>query len=54
MKSKGGTEIPIDIIGTPIKNRKDNIVGIIVTFCDIIERKRIEEELKKAAAKSNS
>ncbi|MCZ7355730.1 MAG: response regulator [Candidatus Methanoperedens sp.] len=54
LKSKGGTEIPIDIIGTPIKNRKDNMVGIIVTFCDIIERKRVEEELKRAAVKSNS
>jgi PAS domain S-box-containing protein len=51
LTAKGGTEIPIDIIGTPIKDRKDSIIGIIVTFYDIIERKRIEKELKRATGK---
>jgi PAS domain S-box-containing protein len=47
--AKGGTKMPVDIIGSPIKDEKENIIGIVVIFYDIIERKRIEEILRKSA-----
>jgi PAS domain S-box-containing protein len=45
--SNSGTKIPIDIIGSPIKDEKDNVIGVVVVFMDIIERKQIEKELSK-------
>ncbi len=44
--SKSGTKIPVDIIGSPIKDEKDNVIGVVLVFMDIIERKRIEKGLK--------
>jgi len=45
--SKDKMEIPIDIIGTPILDDKNEIIGVVLVFYDIIERKNIEEKLKK-------
>jgi PAS domain S-box-containing protein len=50
--SKGGTKIPVDIIGSPIKDEKENVIGVVVIFYDILERQRIEETLKKSALKT--
>lgn len=47
--TKTGNQIPIEIIGSPIKNDKDQTIGVVMVFYDIIERKRIEDELKKSA-----
>ena len=44
---KNGKEIPVDIIGSPIKDDMDNLIGIILTFYDIIERKQLEANIKK-------
>ncbi len=44
--SNSGTKIPVDIIGSPIKDEKDKIIGVVVVFYDIIERRRIEKGLK--------
>ncbi len=44
--SNSGTKIPIDIIGSPVKDEKDNVIGVVLVFMDIIERKRIEKGLK--------
>jgi PAS domain S-box-containing protein len=46
---KNGKEMPVDIIGSPIKDDRDNIIGLILTFYDIIERKQLEAALKKFA-----
>jgi len=46
--SKDNIEIPIDIIGTPILDEKNEIMGVVLVFYDIIERKLLEEKLKKA------
>ncbi len=43
--SNSGTKIPVDIIGSPIKDEKDNVIGVVVVFYDIIERRRIEKGL---------
>lgn len=45
--SKTGNEIPVDIIGSVIKNESDEIIGIVFTFYDIFERKKFEKSLKK-------
>jgi len=44
--TKEGIKIPVDIIGSTIKMDGDNIIGIVLIFCDIFERKRIYEVLK--------
>lgn len=35
---KDGMKIPVDIIGSPIKDDRSNIIGVILTFYDISER----------------
>ncbi len=45
--AKDGTEIPIDDSGAPIKDAQGNIVGVVLVFHDIIERKKAEEEKEK-------
>ncbi len=43
-----GMRIPVDVIGSTIKNDRDCIIGIVLIFYDIIERKRIDDALKIA------
>lgn len=43
--AKEGTEMPVDIIGSAIKDDRDSIIGVVLIFYDIIERKRINERL---------
>jgi PAS domain S-box-containing protein len=40
---KDGTETPIDDSGAPIKDREGNIIGVVLVFRDISERKRAAE-----------
>lgn len=47
--AKEGTKIPVDIIGSTIKDERDCIIGIAFVFYDIIERQKIE--LQKSASK---
>ncbi len=51
LKSRTGTRIPVDVIGSPIVDERNNIIGVVVVFYDITERKRIEEELRKGEAR---
>ena len=44
--TKNGTRIPIDIIGTQIKDDMDRIIGVVLIFYDIVERNRIYETRK--------
>jgi len=44
--SKEGTKMPVDIIGSAIKDDRDNIIGVALIFYDIIERNRIYEMRK--------
>jgi len=47
---KNGTEIPIDNSGAPIKDEQGNILGVVVVFRDISERKvlsKSEASLKR-------
>ncbi len=45
--TKFNTRIPVDIIGSQIKSEKDKVIGILITFCDISDRKRIENIIYK-------
>ena len=40
--SKDDTRIPLDIIGSPVTNKKNEIIGAVIIFYDITERKAIE------------
>jgi PAS domain S-box-containing protein len=52
--SKDGTEIPIDDSGAPVRDKKGNIIGVVLVFHDIIERKQAEEKLKKSEKRYRS
>ncbi len=43
--AKDGTEIPIDDSSAPIKDDKGNIVGVVLVFHNITERRKMEEQL---------
>src|SRR5262249_284650 len=44
-----GTERPIDDSGAPIRNRDGRIVGVVLVFRDVSERRRAEAERDVAA-----
>jgi PAS domain S-box-containing protein len=45
-----GTERPIDDSGAPIRNRSGRVVGVVLVFRDVSERRRIENERRGVAA----
>jgi PAS domain S-box-containing protein len=45
---KGGGEIPIDDSAAPIRDKDGRILGVVLIFRDITERKRAEEALRRA------
>ena len=44
-----GTERPIDDSGAPIRNRDGRIVGVVLVFHDVSDRRRLETEREAAA-----
>ncbi|MCK5504881.1 MAG: PAS domain-containing protein, partial [Thermodesulfovibrionia bacterium] len=48
--TREGNRIPIDNSGSPIRDDKGNITGVVLVFHDITERKKIEKEIKKSKA----
>ncbi len=45
-----GTERPIDDSGAPIRNRSGRMVGVVLVFRDISDRRRVDAERRTAAA----
>jgi PAS domain S-box-containing protein len=45
-----GTERPIDDSGAPIRNRSGRVVGVVLVFRDVSERRRVENERRGVAA----
>jgi signal transduction histidine kinase len=41
--SRGGAEIPIDDSGAPIRDKAGQVIGVVLVFRDIRERKRAED-----------
>jgi PAS domain S-box-containing protein len=48
--AKDGTEIPIDDSGAPITGSDGRILGAVLIFRDVTERRRAEESLRQQAA----
>lgn len=46
--ARDGTEVPIDDSAAPIRNRQGELVGVVLIFRDITERKRAEQQLRSA------
>lgn len=46
-----GTSFPVDYLSTPIRDERGNLVGAVVTFRDITERKRQDEALRESESK---
>lgn len=51
--SKDGTERPIDDSAAPIRNKNGKIIGVILVFHDVTERKKIEKALFDKAEELN-
>ncbi|HXG67219.1 MAG TPA: PAS domain S-box protein [Blastocatellia bacterium] len=51
LMTKDGGEIPIDDSGAPIRDRDGQIIGVVLVFRDVTERKQAEAELRKAHAR---
>lgn len=45
--SKNGQEISIDDCATPIKDAIDNILGVVIVFHDVTERRQMQKELQE-------
>jgi PAS domain S-box-containing protein len=41
--ARGGRESPVDGSAAPIKDERGNVIGVVLTFHDITERKRMEK-----------
>ena len=48
--ARDGTKYPIDDSGAPIRDDKGNIMGVVLVFRDITEKRNMEEALLKADA----
>ncbi len=48
--ARDGTEIPIDDSAAPIRDDRGNVIGVVLVFRDITERKRAEEERERLQA----
>jgi PAS domain S-box-containing protein len=44
---RDGTEVPIDDSAAPIRDRRDNVSGVVLVFRDITGRKRAEKRLRQ-------
>ncbi|MBI9034581.1 MAG: PAS domain S-box protein [Bacteroidales bacterium] len=45
---KDGTSFPVEYTSTPIRNESGNLIGSVVVFKDITQRKQVEKELKES------
>ncbi len=46
--AKDGKEIPVDHSGAPIRNEEGDVIGVILVFRDVSERKRVEQTLHQS------
>ena len=46
---KDGSSVPVEYVSTPMRDDRGRLVGAVVTFRDISERKRAEEDIRNLA-----
>ncbi|AEH60504.1 putative PAS/PAC sensor protein [Methanosalsum zhilinae DSM 4017] len=49
--SREDEKIPVDIVGSTIKNEKNEIIGIVLNIYDISDRKSVEENIKNESSR---
>jgi PAS domain S-box-containing protein len=49
--TKGGNELPIDDSAAPIRDGQGHVVGCVLVFRDVTERRRVERELAHSEAR---
>ncbi len=49
--AKSGLKIPIDYNAKPLRNKRGDITGIVVAFCDVTKHKDIEDQLEQTIDK---
>lgn len=49
LNSNRAAKIPVDCSASPIKDEQNRMMGVVIVFRDISERKKLEMELKKFA-----
>jgi PAS domain S-box-containing protein len=52
--AKDGREVPIDDSGAPIRDHEGNIIGVVLVFRDITERKHFEMEREQLLANAQA
>jgi PAS domain S-box-containing protein len=52
--TKDGREVPIEDSGAPIKDRRGNIIGVIIVFHDVSERRHAETEREELLKREQS
>jgi PAS domain S-box-containing protein len=45
--ARDGRETPVDGSAAPIKDERENVIGVVLVFRDITERKRVEKERER-------
>ncbi len=48
--ARDGAEWPLDDSGAPIRDAQGNIIGVVLVFREITERRRVEETLRRLSA----
>lgn len=51
--TKNKLEIPVDIIGSPITDDNNDIIGVVLVFYDIFERKEMETKMRTGSINSS-
>lgn len=50
MENAAGKPVPINLSASPIKDERHGVTGVVLSFQDIRERKKAEEELRRSEA----
>ena len=48
--ARDGTEWPLDDSGAPIRDAQGNVIGVVLVFREITERRQVEETLRRLSA----
>ncbi len=52
--AKGGEERPIDASAAPIRDAAGKVIGVVLTFRDVTEQRRVEAEIRQSEARNRA